>query len=75
MIKKKALFKEGRRSMEDKTDMIVKFEGREYNVPAGFTVEEFVDSLATTNPKAATAKLIKDGDGVYTLKPQFKDKG
>jgi hypothetical protein len=51
-------------SMAEKTDIVVKFEGREYNVPVGFTAEEFVDSLAATNPKAATAKLIKDGPGV-----------
>ena len=61
--------------MAETTDLTVKFEGREYNVPAGFTVDEFVDSLSTTNPKAATAKLINDGDGGYTLKPQFQDKG
>ena len=61
--------------MAEKTDITVKFENREYHVPAGFTVDEFVDSLATTNPKAATAKLIKDSDGAYTLKPQFRDKG
>ena len=61
--------------MAAKTDIIVKFEGKEYSVPVGFTAEEFVDSLAATNPKAATAKLIKDAPGVYTLKPEFKDKG
>jgi hypothetical protein len=57
------------------TDMIVKWEGRDYNVPVGFTAEEFVDSLASTNPRAATAKLIKDGPGRYTLKPEYKEKG
>lgn len=61
--------------MAEKTDITIKFEGREYSVPVGFTAEEFVDSLAATNPKAATAKLIKDGSGVYTLKPQYQDKG
>lgn len=61
--------------MAGKTDIVVKFEGKEYHVPVGFTAEEFVDSLAATNPKAATAKLIKDGEGVYTLKPEYKDKG
>jgi hypothetical protein len=61
--------------MSTKTDIIIKFEGREYNVPVGFTAEEFVDSLAATNPKAATAKLIKDSEGVYTLKPEYKEKG
>ena len=57
------------------TDMTVAFEGKTYNGPVGFTAEEFVDSLAATNPKAATAKLIKDGDGKYTLKPTYQDKG
>lgn len=61
--------------MAEKTDMTVKFDGREYHVPVGFTAEEFVDSLAATNPKAATAKLIKDGPGAYTLKPEYKEKG
>lgn len=61
--------------MAEQTDIIVTFEKKEYHVPVGFTVEEFVDSLATTNPKAATAKLIKDGDGKYTLKPVYQDKG
>lgn len=61
--------------MAEKTDIIVKFENKEYSVPIGFTAEEFVDSLAATNPKAATAKLIKDGPGIYTLKPEYKDKG
>lgn len=61
--------------MEQKTDITVKFEGRTYNVPVGFTAEEFVDSLASTNPKAVGAKLIKDAPGAYTLKPQYQDKG
>lgn len=61
--------------MAQQTDITVKFEGREYNVPVGFTAEEFVDSLAATNPKAATAKLIKDGEGRYTLKATYQDKG
>lgn len=61
--------------MSTKSDIIIKFEGREYNVTPGFTVEEYVDSLAATNPKAATAKLIKDSEGVYTLKPEYKEKG
>lgn len=61
--------------MTQQTDITVKFEGREYHVPVGFTAEEFVDSLAATNPKAATAKLIKDGEGRYSLKPTYQDKG
>lgn len=60
---------------EQQTDITLKFEGRTYSVPVGFTVEEFVDSLASTNPKAVGAKLIKDGEGRYTLKPQYQDKG
>lgn len=61
--------------MDQKTDITVKFEGRTYNVPVGFTAEEFADSLASTNPKAVGAKLIKDSEGAYTLKPQYQDKG
>ncbi|HBG07688.1 MAG: hypothetical protein A2075_09195 [Geobacteraceae bacterium GWC2_58_44] len=61
--------------MKQKTDITIKFEGRTYDVPVGFTAEEFVDSLASTNPKAVGAKLIKDGAGAYTLKPQYQDKG
>lgn len=61
--------------MSTKTDIQITFEGRTFDVPLGFTAEEFVDSLAATNPKAATAKLIKDGSGKYTLKPQYQDKG
>lgn len=61
--------------MAQQTDMVVKFEGKEYHVPVGFTAEEFADSLAATNPKAATAKLIKDGNGVYTLKLKYESKG
>lgn len=44
-------------------------------MPVGFTAEEFCDSLASINPKAIGAKLIKDGPGAYTLKPQYQDKG
>ena len=58
-----------------KTDITVTFKGRAYDVPLGFTAEEFCDSLASTNPEAIGAKLIKDGDGRYTLKPVYKDKG
>jgi len=61
--------------MAEKTDITVKFESKTYDVPIGFTAEEFVDSLASTNPKAIGAKLIKDGEGKYTLKPQYQDKG
>ena len=61
--------------MAEQTDISVKFEKRTYSVPAGFTAEEFCDSLASTNPKAVGAKLIKDGEGAYTLKPQYQDKG
>lgn len=57
------------------TDIVVKFEGREYHVPVGFTAEEFADSLASSNPKAVGAKLIKDGDGRYTLKPTYRENG
>ena len=61
--------------MPEKTDITVKFEKITYNVPVGFTAEEFCDSLASTNPKAIGARLIKDGNGAYTLKPQYQYKG
>lgn len=57
------------------TDIVITFKGRQYSVPVGFTAEEFAESLGATNPEAATATLIKDGDGRYTLKPNYKDKG
>jgi hypothetical protein len=57
------------------TDIKVKFEDKTYDVPVGFTAAEFADSLASTNPKAIGAKLIKDGEDAYTLKPQYQDKG
>lgn len=61
--------------MAEQTDISVKFEKKTYNVPLGFTAEEFCDSLAASNPKAIGAKLIKDGDGAYTLKPKYESKG
>lgn len=60
---------------QQQTDITVKFESKTYDVPVGFTAEEFADSLAASNPKAVGAKLIKDGEGAYTLKPQYQDKG
>ena len=30
------------------TDIVVKFESKEYHVPVGFTAEEFVDSCSNT---------------------------
>lgn len=60
---------------QQQTDIIIKFQGRDYHVPVGFTAEDFVDSLASTNPKAVGAKLIKDGEGRYTLKPTYQENG
>lgn len=57
------------------TDMTVTYNKKTYNVPEGFTVEEFVQSLAAINPKAASAKLIKDGEGKYTLKDTYFQNG
>jgi hypothetical protein len=57
------------------TDMQITWEKKTYDIPEGFTVAEFVDSLASKDPKAATAELIDDGDGKYTLKSVFKPKG
>ncbi|MCK9172378.1 MAG: hypothetical protein M0O99_02700 [Desulfuromonas thiophila] len=57
------------------TDLLIKFKNKEYPVPEGFTVEEYQQSLASIFPEAANAKLIKDSEGVYTLKPVYAEKG
>lgn len=57
------------------TDMKITFKEKVYDVPEGFTVEEFRDSLVTQFPEAATADLIDDGKGMWTLKTTFKQKG
>ena len=57
------------------TDMQITFNKKVYAVPEGFTAVEFKDSLASQFPEAATADLIDDGDGKYTLKTTFKQKG
>ncbi len=58
------------------TDMTIAFKGREYSVTQGFTPEEFVESLASQYPEAATAMLIEDEPGKkWTLKEKFADKG
>ena len=57
------------------TDLVIKYKGKEHFVPAGFTVEEYQQSLAAAFPEAANAKLIKDAEGVYTLKPMYAEKG
>lgn len=57
------------------TDIQITFKDKVYDVPEGFTAAEFKDSLASQFPEAATADLIDDGDGKYTLKTTFKQKG
>lgn len=57
------------------TDLQITFKDKVYPVPAGFTVEEMKDSLASQFPEAATADLIDDGNGKWTLKTTFKQKG
>ena len=57
------------------SDMTVTFDGKTHEVPAGFTAQEFADSLAASNPKAIGAKLIKDRPRVYTLKPVYYKHG
>ena len=60
---------------EQATDMVIKYKKKEYHVPEGFTVEEYKESLVIIFPEAANAQLIKDSEGVYTLKPMYADKG
>ena len=62
-------------SQKESTDMVITFKDKEYPVPEGFTAAEFVDSIATQHPEAATADLIDDGKGRYTLKTVVKQKG
>ena len=57
------------------TDMQITFKEKVYDVPEGFTAVQFQDSLAAQFPEAATATLIDDGDGKYTLKSVYKSKG
>lgn len=65
--------------MNATTDIIVTYKNKAYNVPTGFTAEEYVESLATIHPEAVNSKLIKDGekDGKmhYTLKALYAEKG
>lgn len=56
------------------TDMKILYKSKEYPVPAGFTVEEYKESLISVFPEAANADLIKDKEGVYTLKPRYGEK-
>lgn len=57
------------------TDLRIKWKGKTYQVPVGFTVEEYWNSLITAIPECANAKLIHEGNGEYILKPQFFEKG
>ena len=61
--------------MSETTDIVITFKDKEYFCPKGFTAIEFKDSLASQFPEAATADLIDDGDGKYTLKTTYKAKG
>lgn len=65
--------------MDATTDIVVNYKNKAYSVPAGFTAEEYVESLATIHPEAVNSKLIKDGekDGKmhYTLKALYAEKG
>ena len=57
------------------TDMQITFKKKVYEIPEGFSAIEFKDSLASQFPEAATAELIDDGEGKYTLKDTFQQKG
>lgn len=56
------------------TDIVLKYEGQEFHVPEGFSVEEYRQSLIAVRPELATAQMFKDGPGVYTLKSGYKQK-
>jgi hypothetical protein len=57
------------------SDIQITFNKKVYDVPEGFTAVEFQDSIASQFPEAATANLIDDGGGKYTLKTVMKSKG
>ncbi|MFA5652729.1 MAG: hypothetical protein WDA72_01300 [Desulfomonilia bacterium] len=61
--------------MAQNTDIVIKFKGKQYPVTVGFTVEEYKDSLVSIFPEAGNAQLIKEAEGVYTLKPMYAEKG
>lgn len=61
------------------TDITITYKGKTYEVPEGFTAEEYVESLAAIHPEVANSNLICDGeeDGKtrYTLKALYGEKG
>jgi len=61
--------------MAGTTDIVLKYDGRTFHVPEGFTAEEYRQSLIAVYPELATAQMFKDGPGAYTLKSGFKQKG
>ncbi|HPR53131.1 MAG TPA: hypothetical protein PLU81_15145 [Deltaproteobacteria bacterium] len=57
------------------TNMVIKWKGKAFEVPVGFTIEEYRESLASAIPETINAQLIKESEGVYTLKPVYFEKG
>lgn len=61
------------------SDMILVYNNKEFPVPAGFTAEDYKQSLAVAYPEVANASLIKDGEkeGItrYTVKASIGTKG
>lgn len=57
------------------TNMVIKWKGKAFEVPVGFTIEEYRESLASAIPETINAQLIKESEGVYALKPVYFEKG
>jgi calcineurin-like phosphoesterase len=60
---------------EQATDLRITYKGKVYNVPVGFTVDEYVESIISCHPEAQNSQLIHEKDGEYTLKALYAEKG
>ena len=55
--------------------MTIKYKNRVYQVPAGFTPAEQVESMAVVYPELTNAQLISEGEGKYVVKCLTGEKG
>lgn len=55
--------------------MTIKYKNKEFPVTEGFTAAEMVESLAVAYPELTNAKIIDDGNGVFTCKALVGEKG
>jgi hypothetical protein len=57
------------------TDITIRFKNKTYNVPEGYTAEQYAEHLRVAIPEAGNAQLIKDSEGKYTLKAVYFEHG